>query len=366
MFIKIIILLLLLCWNAEAGDISKAHTYITGEVLTAPNLNNSFDEIINEVNDLDGDNFASNVAITSSGNMTFSGTTSLTGNFSATGTTNTIGNGGTDTLTLNTPSGITFTPAATWTFSANQTVSGTWADLGTATTIDINGGTIDGTTIGGSTAAAGTFTTLTATTLGGALNLNSQALTNANIDSGNIDGTAIGSSSQSTGHFSTLKVGTTNQGDVLYDNGTSIVRLTPGTSGQLLKTQGAAANPTWTDDKYSPLLLAQNVGGESNSTSWTEVGARGIFKKLPHITDIKVYGYTKNSVGGYTMEGKISIGGLEITGLDSTSTTITRSSNTKDISSLSNGTEYDVIYYVKSNSGSNTATFRDVLIFLNN
>ncbi len=42
-----------------------------------------------------------------------------------------------------------------------------------------------------------------------------------------------------------VNFGTTNQGDVLYDNGTNFVRLTPGTSGQFLKTNGAAANPAW-------------------------------------------------------------------------------------------------------------------------
>lgn len=55
----------------------------------------------------------------------------------------------------------------------------------------------------------------------------------------------IGSTTPGTAAFSTLKVGTTNQGDVLYDNGTSLVRLPPGTSGQFLKTQGTSANPTW-------------------------------------------------------------------------------------------------------------------------
>jgi len=70
-------------------------------------------------------------------------------------------------------------------------------------------------------------------------------LTTADINGGTIDGASVGASSQSTGHFSTLKVGTTNQGDVLYDNGTSLVRLTPGTSGYFLQTQGAAANPAW-------------------------------------------------------------------------------------------------------------------------
>lgn len=56
---------------------------------------------------------------------------------------------------------------------------------------------------------------------------------------------AIGTTTPAAGAFTTLKVGTTNQGDILYDNGTSLVRLTPGTSGQVLKTQGSAANPIW-------------------------------------------------------------------------------------------------------------------------
>ena len=35
------------------------------------------------------------------------------------------------------------------------------------------------------------------------------------------------------------------QGDILYYDGANITNLGPGTSGQLLKTQGAAANPVW-------------------------------------------------------------------------------------------------------------------------
>ena len=35
------------------------------------------------------------------------------------------------------------------------------------------------------------------------------------------------------------------QGDVLYFNGTNLVKLAAGTSGHFLKTQGAGANPTW-------------------------------------------------------------------------------------------------------------------------
>jgi len=104
--------------------------------------------------------------------QTFTGSNTFAGNVTMNGTTNIIGNGGSDTLTLNTPSGITYTPAATWTFTNSQTVSGTWANLGIVTTtgtfglgakltaganeiegsnFDINGGTMDGVQIDGAT-----------------------------------------------------------------------------------------------------------------------------------------------------------------------------------------------------------------------
>lgn len=69
---------------------------------------------------------------------------------------------------------------------------------------------------------------------------------------------AIGGTTPAAGAFTTLEVGTTNQGDVLYDNGTSLVRLPPGTSGQALLTGGAAANPSW-----------GNVGGEASTVGGT-------------------------------------------------------------------------------------------------
>ena len=44
---------------------------------------------------------------------------------------------------------------------------------------------------------------------------------------------------------STIIAGAAAQGNVLYFNGSKWARLAPGTSGQLLKTQGASANPVW-------------------------------------------------------------------------------------------------------------------------
>ena len=41
------------------------------------------------------------------------------------------------------------------------------------------------------------------------------------------------------------------QGSLLYRNATAWVALPPGTSGQILKTQGAAANPVWAADSFT-------------------------------------------------------------------------------------------------------------------
>jgi hypothetical protein len=103
--------------------------------------------------------------------------------------------------------------------------SSTISDLGSVTTADINGGTIDGATIAtsdvtvgagktldvsagtltladdqisGDKVSGGTIGTVTISQLAGAMDANSQSMTNVNIDSGNIDGTAIGSTTPST------------------------------------------------------------------------------------------------------------------------------------------------------------------------
>jgi hypothetical protein len=59
-----------------------------------------------------------------------------------------------------------------------------------------------------------------------------------------------------------LEIGFTGQaqGDVAYFNGTNWVRLPPGTSGQLLQTNGAAANPSW---------VTSTAPAESAFTDWS-------------------------------------------------------------------------------------------------
>lgn len=61
-----------------------------------------------------------------------------------------------------------------------------------------------------------------------------------------------------------------SQGDVIYHNGSNLVRLAAGTSGHFLKTQGAGANPVWAaatatlaDADYGDIVVS------STGTVWT-------------------------------------------------------------------------------------------------
>lgn len=61
-----------------------------------------------------------------------------------------------------------------------------------------------------------------------------------------------------------IALGSDAQGDVIYYNGTDWVRLGAGTSGQVLHTNGAGANPTWDTD---------DTGGTVNSFATISVPA---------------------------------------------------------------------------------------------
>src|SRR3990167_1494078 len=325
-----IFLSLILISKVYAGDVTASHTFVNGEVLTAALMNAQRDEIITEVNDLDGDNLASTIAITTSGTMT------LTGTFDAQGTTNKIGNGGSDTLTLNVPGGMTLSAATTWTLTGALTFSGTIADLGTVTTANIDGGTIDGSVIGGVTAAAGTFTNLTSTgntVLGNGadtLTINSSSgitytpaatwtfsagqtvsgtwtnlgiVTTTDINGGTVDGTTIGGTSAAAGTFTSLNAtsggaltgtwsdlgtvttvdinggtmdgvqigGTTATGELIVNDATDDADGlgSQGTSGQYLQSVGAGANPVFDTaaPNKSEFLVRLDSGAEWGETN---------------------------------------------------------------------------------------------------
>ena len=62
---------------------------------------------------------------------------------------------------------------------------------------------------------------------------------------------------------------TSDQGDIIYFNGTDWMDLAPGTSGQYLKTNGAGANPGWADSTaetsiFTTVILAEVESGSDN------------------------------------------------------------------------------------------------------
>lgn len=65
-----------------------------------------------------------------------------------------------------------------------------------------------------------------------------------------------------------IALGSDAQGDVMYYDGTNWVRLPAGTSGQVLKTNGAAANPEW----MTPVSNAPDVILEDQKAANTDGG----------------------------------------------------------------------------------------------
>ena len=101
-------------------------------------------------------------------------------------------------------------------------------------------------------------------------------------------------------------LGTANQGDILYDNGSVFVRLTPGTAGQVLTTSGASANPSWTTK--APDYTAGNALIISADTSRTISGG-GTWAKtkefiLARDGTLRIK-FTLTAGGGANIYGKI-------------------------------------------------------------
>lgn len=177
-------------------------------------------------------------------------------------------------------------------FGGNWTNAGiTVADLGIITTVDINGGTIDGVTIATSDVTVGTGKTLdvsggtltlsndqisgdkinggtigsvTIGQLSGALDANSQAITNINIDSGNIDGVTIATSDITVGTGKTLDVSAGTL--TLADNQISGDKVEGGTIASITISQLSGAM-----DANSQVIT--NVNIDSGAIDGTPIGA---------------------------------------------------------------------------------------------
>lgn len=65
----------------------------------------------------------------------------------------------------------------------------------------------------------------------------------------------------------------TTQGDIVYHNGTTATRLAAGTSGQFLKTLGAAANPAWATAGLWQLIADEILTGATASIDVTSIAS---------------------------------------------------------------------------------------------
>lgn len=68
----------------------------------------------------------------------------------------------------------------------------------------------------------------------------------------------------------------TTQGDILYRDGSGLQRLGYGTAGQLLKTGGSGANPSWTDAP-SGVIKKIHVFSKSNRITHNQTGNTSAF-----------------------------------------------------------------------------------------
>ena len=92
------------------------------------------------------------------------------------------------------------------------------------------------------------------------------------------------------------------QGDILYHNGTNLVALTAGTSGQYLKTQGAAANPTWATVNAAPSVTDKQIL-YGNGTTLT---AGSFTTALDYILGASGEGAVVRSGSSYSAKGTLS------------------------------------------------------------
>lgn len=152
-----------------------------------------------------------------------------------------------------------------------------------------------------------------------------------------------------------IAVGSDAQGDILYYDGTDWTRLGAGTSGKFLKTQGAAANPTWAGvSDVDSFPFTQNVN--TSSTSYTAAniypaGYAKFYKNGHTLLDAWVC-MASGSTTDTNSRLKITFGGTDSSDASGSfgSGQWTQIVNGMDITGIGNGWQ-DVYLYYKVTGG---------------
>lgn len=144
----------------------------------------------------------------------------------------------------------------------------------------------------------------------------SQTLTNKTIAGGSNTITGIGSSEIDDNSVTLAELEHGTQGDILYYGAAGApTRLGAGTSGQFLKTQGAAANPIWdTIPGGGDLLSTNNLSDVANAaTSATNLGLGT--GDSPQFTAVNIGNPTDTTITRVSA-GEIAVEGTQLAKLD--------------------------------------------------
>ena len=212
-------------------DITKGKTFSSGDTVTAADLNSLLDDAV-----------INNNAITNSK----------------------IADGAVDNATVSGTAGIDFSKLAS--LSTGQVLAG-------------NGGTPTATTVSGDVTIAAD----------GAVSIADDAVTQAKIADD-----AVGADQLADGAVdgAAIAMGSDAQGDILYYDGTSYVRLGAGTSGQLLQSGGTGANPSWVSQSINPSV--PQVDFKDSGTSGTFTVPSGVTRVKVSVQGAGGTGYNSN------------------------------------------------------------------------
>jgi hypothetical protein len=201
--------------------------------------------------------------------------------------------------------------------------SNSLSDLGSPATARTNlGATTIGTNLFTATSASSARTAIGAG-VGDLVSTNNLSdLNNAATARGNL-GLVIGTNVQPYhARLADISAASWVQGDMLYFNGTALTKLSPGTSGQFLKTQGSGANPQWGSiPGGGDMLSTNNLSDLANAAAArSNLGATAVGTNLFTAVDAaaarSVIGAGNGSVTSVdmTVPAGLSIAGSPITG----------------------------------------------------
>ena len=101
------------------------------------------------------------------------------------------------------------------------------------------------------------------------------------------------------------------QGYVYYGDGSKLVGLAPGTNGQFLKTQGAAANPVWATVASGTGFGGDGSAGAITQGAATETTIKQInataYSQTASTTYTILAGSTVNCTSTFTVNGTMAV-----------------------------------------------------------